>query len=258
VRSADLQNMSAPPASYSASAMVRVEFPSALRYVGWFSLAGTSCLAARLIYEQTYLTWTQGAQMVGFALAHAYAHFLILGLVCLLVSAIVLLALLANVLLRRPTVAAKDWVLMGLLIPVIVSVFIPYGIWIELTVRLFGPGPHSQSLLSQAVGADDYRLTRFLIKRGVQIDPSVFRVHTVLAHGLKQEGDLDGAIAEYRMAIASQPNDAESYVGLAAVLEQKGDPKAALEQYQLGCVQFGGEPACKLAQDLERKLARMR
>lgn len=58
--------------------------------ISWFILFPLAfLLTARLIYEQTYLTWAQGVQMVGFSLAHQGLGFLIFGTLAMGTSATV-------------------------------------------------------------------------------------------------------------------------------------------------------------------------
>src|SRR5262245_11485814 len=51
--------------------------PRWLLICGWLGVPGTLALAARLVWEQTLLTWDYGPQMVGFSLAHGYGGLLL-------------------------------------------------------------------------------------------------------------------------------------------------------------------------------------
>lgn len=46
--------------------------------IGMIAIIGSTVLAARLIWEMTWLTWHQGPQMIGFSLAHSVAALLLL------------------------------------------------------------------------------------------------------------------------------------------------------------------------------------
>ena len=79
-----------------------------LRFPWWWRGTGlvlvllTSVLAARLVWEQAWLTWQSGPQMVGFALAHGGGIFLILAPVLLLLwLTIVVVTILWSLVRRR-------------------------------------------------------------------------------------------------------------------------------------------------------------
>src|SRR3954467_14957314 len=81
-----------------------------LRLAWWLFYPGTALLAARLVYEQTYLTWKHGPLMVGFALGHGSTLF-IAGL--LLSTLLLHLWVLASgvALLRHRTLVSRGHVL---------------------------------------------------------------------------------------------------------------------------------------------------
>ena len=74
-----------------ADVVARSGFPVWLTWMGWLALPGGGMLLARMIYEQTYLTWSEGPQMLGFALWHVYAGYALLGYVCLFLCFVSLL-----------------------------------------------------------------------------------------------------------------------------------------------------------------------
>jgi hypothetical protein len=70
-------------------------------------------LAARLIYEQTYLTWSEGPQIVGFSLVHLYGGLFILGLLSVLTCLIAFVSGLAFAAWKRAKITILDWALAG-------------------------------------------------------------------------------------------------------------------------------------------------
>jgi ABC-type thiamin/hydroxymethylpyrimidine transport system permease subunit len=54
-------------------------FPTLLTVGWWFVFLPFAALAARLLYEQIWLTYTQGPQMIGFTMAHQFLPLLLLG-----------------------------------------------------------------------------------------------------------------------------------------------------------------------------------
>lgn len=56
-------------------------FPKHLTLIWWFVYLPFAALESRLLYEQTWLTYTYGEQMIGFAMAHNFPVLLLFGLV---------------------------------------------------------------------------------------------------------------------------------------------------------------------------------
>lgn len=119
--------------------------------LGWMGLPGSALLAARLVWEQTYLTWTQGSQMVGYSLTHATPGLFILMLLSSLLAAIFLLVALFLVplrLRRGQRLPATNTLQIVVLSASLLSLVLPYGFWIRTSVRLAGPGDHAADFLT--------------------------------------------------------------------------------------------------------------
>jgi hypothetical protein len=59
-----------------------VGFPKPWTITGYILLAAAALFVGRIVYEETILTWTNGPQMVGFAMMHgAVPLFFIAGLI---------------------------------------------------------------------------------------------------------------------------------------------------------------------------------
>lgn len=54
-------------------------FPKLLTVSWWFVYLPLLALEARLLYEETWLTYTRGEQMIGFTMAHKFPELLLLG-----------------------------------------------------------------------------------------------------------------------------------------------------------------------------------
>jgi hypothetical protein len=54
--------------------------PQLLTASWWFVYLPLAALEARLLYEQIWLTYTEGGQMIGFAMAHQFPELLLVGL----------------------------------------------------------------------------------------------------------------------------------------------------------------------------------
>jgi ankyrin repeat protein/predicted membrane protein DUF2207 len=144
--------------------------PSWVRILVLASLPGTAALALRLVYEQTVMTWRDGEQMVGFALAHAYFLFYIPMLLSIAVAhfglACVLSVTLARRLRKLPT-PRWNWLAVAALAICTVLVYVPYDFWMTTAVRVAGPGSHGASFLMMAAADDKLSLARILIADGI-------------------------------------------------------------------------------------------
>ncbi len=54
-------------------------FPRLLTVSWWFVFIPFAALGARLLYEQTWLTYTRGPQMIGFTMVHQFFPLLLYG-----------------------------------------------------------------------------------------------------------------------------------------------------------------------------------
>ena len=64
------------------------------------------------------------------------------------------------------------------------------------------------------------------------LDPEDPRAHNLLGVAQRQAGDLDGAIASYRRALASRPTYAGAHNNLAIALQERGDLEEATHHYR--------------------------
>lgn len=130
-------------------------------------------LAARLTWEQTFLTWDRGPQMVGFSLAHtggvlALFLFACLALSYLWVFATLILLIWYSIRGRRPR--GSHFLQFGLLAGTVGLLLVPYGFWQWVGVRTVGPRGHEASYFASAAGEGDFRLVKTLLAQNVAID----------------------------------------------------------------------------------------
>jgi hypothetical protein len=148
-----------------------VGFPAPWRIAGWLSLSLAALVVARVIYEETFLTWSDGPQMLGFAVAHGAVPLILfawlvglpVGLVWMLVSFV----LLARKRFRVPRI---DWIAMFLFVAFAALLSVPYILWEELVVRLGGVGPHGGAFLVEAAAHNDRRFVALLLGKGCDIN----------------------------------------------------------------------------------------
>ncbi len=111
-------------------------------------------LTLRFIYEQTYLTWVNGQQMVGFTLAHQGIGFLILGMLSLGLTHLWLLTvvvLIAASKLGRP-LRRLECTIMALTVLTVLLNYVPYLWWQRLVVRIPGSRLTQQDIFLEAAG----------------------------------------------------------------------------------------------------------
>ncbi len=97
------------------------------------------------------LTWLSGPQMVGFAMMHGALPFLLIsGFIGLLGGLLWVVVSLILLIRRKVRVPPTDWIPIILLLLLAVPFFIPYEAWVELMVRIAGPGSHGSDFLVQA------------------------------------------------------------------------------------------------------------
>ena len=128
---------------------------------------GSFLPVARLVYEQTYLTWSQGPVMVGYSTIHASPGYFVLGALSVLGSLIWLLANIVALLLRRITINRSASVLVACTALVLVCLAIPYSAWQTATVAVAGPGRDGSGLLVGGAHDGNARLVRLLLNHGI-------------------------------------------------------------------------------------------
>jgi hypothetical protein len=155
------------------------QYDTAPRWIGLLVLAclpGTAVFALRLIYEQTVMTWRDGEQMVGFALAHAYILFFLPMILSFALAHFALACVGAVTLarwLRRLPTPKWNWVAVVGLAVCAGLVYLPYDFWMITTIRVAGPGIHGKNFLMRAAADGKMPLARILIAKGVSPNTSV-------------------------------------------------------------------------------------
>jgi ankyrin repeat protein len=146
-------------------------FPRWWTITGYVLLAGAALFAGRIIYEETILTWNNGPQMVGFALAHgALPVVSIAGLIALPCGAIWVIGSLILLLRRRFRAMLIDW-LPVIFLPVLAALLsIPYAMWEELTVAAAGPGPYGKEFMIEAAAQGKQSFLTYLLDQGYDVN----------------------------------------------------------------------------------------
>ena len=144
-------------------------FPKVWIITGYLLLCAAAILVARILYEETVLTWRNGPQMVGFAMAHgALAPIFILGSIAL--PGILLWLAVSLMLLMWKKFRLLAWIPAILSILLVALLSVPYEAWEELMVRIAGPGSHGSDFLVQAAGQDKRRFVALLLRKGYDVN----------------------------------------------------------------------------------------
>lgn len=148
-----------------------VGFPKPWTTTGYLLLCGAALFVGRIVYEETFLTWINGPQMVGFAMTHGAVPFiLVAGLIGLLGGLLWLIASAVLQLRKKFRIPLTDWLPVILLPLVAVLLFIPYETWEELTVLIAGPGSHGNEFMVEAAAHGKQRFFMHLLHKGYDIN----------------------------------------------------------------------------------------
>lgn len=126
-------------------------------------------LAARLIWEMTALTWSEGPQMVGFSLMHGFGAFLVLFPLALLVW-IVVFAILAIVhKIRRRVVGTPAWSALACAVAAIGLLSLPQSFFNRIFVARLASSARAEDFLVSAAADGETAVVKALLARGVPI-----------------------------------------------------------------------------------------
>jgi hypothetical protein len=155
-----------------------------------FFMLGTGGLAARLIWEQTALSWQQGPQMVGYALVHGH------GPTFLLIFPFLLGAWLLIAVLYLGWRFWKSRRIAPLSLQAVISSFtlflllsLPQGFWIRLFIDRFAEGPYATQFMIYAAATGDLSTVKAFVEHGIPINARDREEKTAL-HGAAVEGNV--------------------------------------------------------------------
>jgi Ankyrin repeats (3 copies) len=136
------------------------------------SFPGSLLFLSRMVYEMTYLTWSNGPQMVGFSLIHnnqiLFFYFtlsLLILIVGLIISAVLLIFRYKK--LKRSRAFFTLFVSSAI---IVILFFVPYGFYQMITIRILGGGNHSVETFIYFAATGDRNMTNFFLKRGININ----------------------------------------------------------------------------------------
>jgi len=98
----------------------------------WLALIAAAPLYFRLLWEQTFLTWQRGPQMIGFSLGHQHPEVLFLGLVGYVAMCAWLTVAFAIMLRRRELPKGVQATYLSVTVAAVLIALVPYGFWASL------------------------------------------------------------------------------------------------------------------------------
>ncbi len=156
--------------------MIQPSVRSVMRLPWWLRLVGYMCvipagvLCARLVWEQTYLTWRLGPQMVGFSLAHGQGALLLFSPALLILWILLVVVALVWTLATRRRIARATWFDLGLAALVGAILAIPYGAWQRLFVDRLVAGPYAGEFMTDAAATGDLSMVQALLAHGAPVN----------------------------------------------------------------------------------------
>jgi ankyrin repeat protein len=133
------------------------------------ALALNAALAARLVWEQTALTWQQGPQMIGFSLVHGPWAPIILAPFLLLILGVWVLVLLVDGLLRGRRPSRSLVALGAATLLVAAAIFTPDDVWQSVFATRLMHGPHAGEFLTGAAASGHRRTVLRFLAHGATI-----------------------------------------------------------------------------------------
>ena len=165
---------------------------------------GATVLFARLIWEETVLTWERGPQMVGFSLAHGGGAILLLFPALLFFWLIVVVALSVWSVIRRRRVSRTRWAGIGASVLLLLLGSLPEGFWQRAFVSRMAASQHSGDLLFYAACRGDLGTVQGLITRGVPVNATDRAYWKTALHCAASAGDI--RIVRYLTSKAANVN----------------------------------------------------
>jgi len=140
--------------------------------IGWYVIfPGAFLITARFIYEQTYLTWVSGTQMVGFSLAHQQILFLLWGSASLAATHLWLLVVVIILIKRRLKHASWwQWTVVGLTALTLGLNYVPYAAWELWMSKIPGSKVTREDAVSTAAFSGQLFLVHMLLSKETSKD----------------------------------------------------------------------------------------
>ena len=155
------------------SSAAKAEFPIAWKFAGYACLGFQAILTARIVYEETFLTWRHGPQMVGFTMVHAFPFVLLAGMLGQVGACIWWILSIIRLARRSNRVTGTDWIPLFFVPVCVVLLATPYAFWERLVIQIAGPGTHGPEFMAEAAAEGRLALVKYLVAHGVSANSNL-------------------------------------------------------------------------------------
>jgi len=114
-------------------------------FIWWLIFLPATLFVSRLVYEQTYLTWLQGDQMIGFTLVHNHTSFFLITFIAFCIAFLMAVYALIKFIINynmKKNISRYFIIKNTLLLFLLILMIIPYEWWKAITVFIFGTSEH--------------------------------------------------------------------------------------------------------------------
>jgi len=242
----------------SSNARPRLAASRWLIALGIAALVPNAALAARLVWEQTALTWRQGPQMVGFSLSHGLWAPLIVSPILLLALGVWLIAVMVRGLMRglRPGVGLSALMASTLLLGAVLLA--PYAMWEQLFAGRLMTSAHAADFVINAAALGERRTLTTFLAHGGRVD-LVDRDSTTALHAAAVENHPE--MIEFLLAHGASLNAIDRFGDspLQSAIESKSQDAARdLQAHGAQRIQGTEERRAQVSsEDVTRDIARM-
>ncbi len=195
-------------------------------------------LDGRFIWEETFLTYDQGPQMIGFSLIHGYYAPLILAPVLVILWFLVAVITAIVLVIRKRPVTRTLWMCLAISLLLFGVLSIPPVFWQWLFVGTFARSPHAADLMTYASAEGDLRTVQAYVSHGVPIESKDYQGstaafmaaaggHTTLLEWLAARGANLNALNAYgdsplQAAVQNKRLEAAALLKSRGAVQQKG------------------------------------
>ena len=151
---------------------------TALVAIGVPAVLFTAILAGRMLWEETFLTFQRGPQMLGFSLAHGGGALLFLAPFLLCLWLLVALITMAVCLWRKRSLSRWYWLTLASAIVTLGVLSIPPAFWQWAFIGTFAKSPHAGDLMVYAAAEGDVRTVLGYLEHGVPVATSNYEGST--------------------------------------------------------------------------------
>jgi hypothetical protein len=146
--------------------------------VGVVLVSATAVFTARVVCEETLVTWVRGARWEGFSPSDSIVD--LIGLLCILLTLIWALLLVILALVDKARLSATELILAAVLVVCCGLRAVPYEEWQLLMVRLHGASHVPRKLVMSAAATGEIRLLDYLLAHGVDANTRAQRGESLL------------------------------------------------------------------------------